>query len=102
MPLDLKNLPPVDLYQLLAVSRDATTEEISKAYRRIALKTHPDKNSGNKKMLEIFKLSTCAYHILSNPRKRAEYDKMTKPSLIARMIPWINGSNHSSHYATNA
>ena len=102
MPLDLKDLPPIDLYQLLAVSRDATTAQISKAYRRIALKTHPDKNAGNKKMAEIFKLSTCAYHILSNPRKRAAYDKMTKPSLIARFIPWMNNEHRSSRYATNA
>lgn len=65
-----------DLYEILGVSRTATTEEIKKAYKKLALQYHPDKNQGpqqeeaSKKFREISK----AYDVLSDPRKRQQYD----------------------------
>ncbi len=63
-----------DYYSILGVSRDATLEEIKKAYRRLALKYHPDRCQGDKEAEEKFKEITEAYSVLSDPRKRAEYD----------------------------
>ncbi len=64
-----------DYYRILGVSRDATDEEIKKAYRRLALKYHPDRNPGNKEAEEKFKEINEAYSCLSDPRKRAQYDQ---------------------------
>jgi molecular chaperone DnaJ len=64
-----------DYYEVLGVSRGATKEEIKKAYRKQALKYHPDKNPGDKKAEENFKEAASAYEILSNEEKRARYDR---------------------------
>lgn len=64
-----------DYYSVLGVSRDASSEEIKKAYRRLAMKFHPDKNQGNKAAEEKFKQITEAYEVLSDDQKRAGYDK---------------------------
>jgi molecular chaperone DnaJ len=63
-----------DYYNILGVSRDATQEEIKRAYRRLALKYHPDRNPGNKEAEEKFKEISEAYEVLSDPEKRAIYD----------------------------
>jgi molecular chaperone DnaJ len=63
-----------DYYEVLGVSRGATKEEIKKAYRKQALKYHPDKNPGDKKAEENFKEAAAAYEVLSNDEKRARYD----------------------------
>lgn len=63
-----------DYYRILAVGRQAPAEEIKKAYRKLALKYHPDKNPGNKKMEEKFKEINEAYEVLGDAEKRQRYD----------------------------
>ena len=64
-----------DYYELLGVSRDADTDTIKKAYRKLAKKYHPDTNSGNPQAAEMFKKITEAYSVLSDEKKRKEYDQ---------------------------
>lgn len=63
-----------DYYQVLGVGRDAVEEEIKKAYRRLALQHHPDRNPGNSESEEKFKEVAEAYGVLMDSGKRAEYD----------------------------
>jgi molecular chaperone DnaJ len=64
-----------DYYTLLGVSRDASEGEIKKAYRKLAMQHHPDRNSGNEESEEKFKEIQQAYAVLSDPKKRAAYDQ---------------------------
>lgn len=64
-----------DYYEILGVSKNAEETEIKKAYRKMALKYHPDKNPDNKSAEEKFKEAAQAYEVLSNPDKRAKYDR---------------------------
>src|SRR5262247_4478270 len=64
-----------DPYQTLQVDRKASQDEIKKSYRRLAKKLHPDLNPGNKKVEQQFKEVTAAYDLLSDPAKRARYDR---------------------------
>lgn len=64
-----------DYYEILEVSRNATKEEIKKAYRQQALKFHPDKNPGNKEAEEKFKEAAEAYEVLGDDEKRSRYDQ---------------------------
>lgn len=64
-----------DFYSLLGVSRTATSEEIKKSYRKLAMKYHPDKNPGDKKSEEKFKEISEAYDTLSDQKKRDMYDQ---------------------------
>ena len=64
-----------DYYEVLGVSKTATADEMKKAYRKLALKYHPDKNPGDKEAEEKFKEAAEAYDVLSNPDKKARYDQ---------------------------
>jgi molecular chaperone DnaJ len=64
-----------DYYEVLGVARGASADEIKKAYRKIALQFHPDRNPGNKEAEEHFKEAAEAYDVLSNADKRAQYDR---------------------------
>ncbi|MEI6047842.1 MAG: molecular chaperone DnaJ [Bacteroidota bacterium] len=64
-----------DFYEVLGVSKEATKEEIKKAYRKQAVKFHPDKNPGDKKAEDNFKEAAEAYEVLSNEDKKARYDR---------------------------
>ncbi len=64
-----------DCYEVLGVDRSADADTIKKAYRKMAMQFHPDKNPGDKAAEEKFKEAASAYEILSNPEKRAQYDR---------------------------
>jgi len=64
-----------DYYETLSVSTDASAEEIKKAYRKLALETHPDRNPGDARAEERFKKINEAYGVLSDPGKRSQYDQ---------------------------
>lgn len=65
-----------DYYKVLGVSKTASQDEIKKAYRKLAVKYHPDKNAGDKKAEEKFKEVTEANEVLSDPEKRKKYDTL--------------------------
>ena len=64
-----------DYYEVLGVDKKATEDEIKKAYRKIAIKYHPDRNPGNKEAEEKFKEAAEAYDVLHDPQKRQQYDQ---------------------------
>lgn len=64
-----------DYYEVLGVSKSATPDELKKAYRKLAIKYHPDRNPDNKEAEEKFKEAAEAYDVLSNPEKRQKYDQ---------------------------
>src|SRR5580698_2394221 len=64
-----------DYYDVLGVSKGADADEIKKAYRKMAIKYHPDKNEGDKEAEEKFKEAAEAYEVLSNPEKRQRYNQ---------------------------
>src|SRR5258708_38779047 len=64
-----------DYYEVLGVSKGASVEDIKKAYRKVAMQFHPDRNPGDKSAEEKFKEAAEAYEVLSDADKRAQYDR---------------------------
>ncbi|KAL9454684.1 hypothetical protein AB3S75_010145 [Citrus x aurantiifolia] len=78
----------VDYYKILGVDRNAKDDDLKKAYRKLAMKWHPDKNPNNKKDAETkFKQISEAYEVLSDPQKRAVYDQYGEEGLKGQMPP---------------
>ncbi|XP_034997863.1 dnaJ homolog subfamily B member 6b isoform X1 [Hippoglossus stenolepis] len=89
----------VEYYQMLGVQRNATQEDIKKAYRKLALKWHPDKNPDNKEEAERkFKELSEAYEVLSDESKRNIYDRYGKEGLSAGGGGGGGGGGHYNHY----
>ncbi len=88
-----------DYYQLLGVSRSAAPEEIKKAYRKLAMQFHPDKNPGNKKAEDKFKEVSEAYEVLSDEQKRQNYDTYGHGG--AQGNPFSAGSAGAGGYYSN-
>lgn len=74
-----------DYYEVLGVSRSATVDELKKAYRKLAVKYHPDKNPGDKAAEDSFKELGEAYEVLSDPQRRAAYDQYGHAAFDPRM-----------------
>src|SRR5918911_2729966 len=72
--METKSMAKRDYYEVLGVNRDATEEDLKKAYRRLAMKWHPDRNPDNPKAEEHFKEAKEAYEVLTDANKRAAYD----------------------------
>ena len=64
-----------DYYEVLGIEKSASIDEIKRAYRKLAVKYHPDRNPGNKEAEEKFKEATEAYEVLSDDKKRPIYDQ---------------------------
>jgi len=77
----LEQMEDKDYYSILGVNRNAETDEIKKAYRKLAMQFHPDKNPGNKEAEEKFKEIGEAYSVLSDPQKRRQYDQFGRAGM---------------------
>jgi molecular chaperone DnaJ len=84
-----------DYYQILGVARDAPAEDIKKAYRQLALKFHPDRNSGSKEAEERFKEAAEAYSVLADPEKRSVYDRFGHEGLRGEGFQGFSGFDPS-------
>jgi molecular chaperone DnaJ len=84
-----------DYYEVLGISKGASAEEIKKAYRKLAIQYHPDKNQGNKNAEEKFKEATEAYEVLSDEKKRRAYDQYGFDGVEGMGGPSFNASAFS-------
>jgi len=85
-----------DYYEMLGVSQNATDEELKKAYRKLALKYHPDRNPGDKEAEEMFKEINRAYEVLSDSQKRAKYDRFGSSDEAGTVFDFGFGGNFDS------
>ena len=85
-----------DLYEVLGVSREASADDVRKAYRQAALKNHPDRNPGDDSAAARFKEVTEAYQVLSDDDKRARYDRFGHAGLEG--MPDMGGEDVFSHF----
>ena len=82
-----------DYYEVLGVQKDASAEDIKKAYRQLALKYHPDRNPGDKTAEEKFKEAAEAYEVLSDPQKRSRYDQFGHAGMSGNGFSDFGGMN---------
>ena len=73
-----------DYYEILGVSKGASADEIKKAYRKVAMQFHPDRNPGDKAAEEKFKEAAEAYEVLSDADKKAQYDRFGHAGFCSR------------------
>ncbi|XP_006643975.1 dnaJ homolog subfamily B member 1-like [Oryza brachyantha] len=93
----------VDYYKVLGVDRGAGDDDLKKAYRKLAMKWHPDKNPTNKKEAEAkFKQISEAYEVLSDPQKRTIYDQLGEEGLKGQPPPGAGGPGAPSFYPGGA
>ncbi len=88
-----------DYYKVLGVSKDASNDEVKKAFRKLARKYHPDVNPGDKKAEEKFKEINEAYEVLSDAEKRKKYDTLG-PNWQEQFGPQFNRRTYSNTYRT--
>ena len=91
-----------DYYEILGVSKDADSDEIKKAFRKLALKYHPDRNAGDKEAEEKFKEINEAYQVLGNDERRQTYDRYGKEGLngaFGNISFFCNSDSDSCIYA---
>lgn len=84
----------LEYYEILEISKDADSGAIKKAYRKQALKYHPDRNEGDKEAEEKFKLVNEAYQVLSDPEKKATYDRYGKQGLDRQGFSHFSDMNY--------
>ena len=80
-----------DYYEVLGVSKDASTDEIKKAYRKMAMKYHPDRNPDNAEAEAKFKEAGEAYEVLSDDEKRSRYDQYGHQGVDPNFNPGFGG-----------
>ena len=79
-----------DYYEILGLGRDTTNDELKAAYRKLALKYHPDRNPGDKEAEEKFKKISEAYAVLSDKEKRKEYDTFGSEGFLVSVQAKVN------------
>src|SRR5579875_1357691 len=89
-----------DYYKVLGVSKEASTDDVKKAFRKLARKYHPDVNPGDKKAEEKFKEINEAYEVLSDPEKRKKYDTLG-PNWQEQFGPQFNRRTYTRTYRTS-
>ncbi|KAK7342391.1 hypothetical protein VNO80_25341 [Phaseolus coccineus] len=91
----------VDYYKILQVDKNAKEDDLKKAYRKLAMKWHPDKNPNNKKEAEAeFKRISEAYEVLSDPQKKAIYDQYGEEGLKGQVPPPDAGGAGTTYFST--
>ena len=85
-----------DYYDVLGVNKSASKDEIKKAYRKLALKYHPDKTKGDKSSEEKFKEASEAYHILSDEKRKTNYDQFGHAAFVGAGGQGFGGVDTSS------
>ena len=76
-----------DYYEILGVSRNASEQELKAAYRKLAMSHHPDRNPGDHSAEEKFKEAAQAYSVLSDPQKKAAYDRYGHAGVSSASVP---------------
>ena len=89
-----KNKLDIEYYEILEINRDADSGAIKKAYRKQALKYHPDRNQGDKEAEDKFKQINEAYQVLSDPQKKTTYDKYGKSGLDSQGFSHFSDMNY--------